>query len=170
MNRRSFGIYFHCLGDLPVDPDRQRVIYSVEPWWYNHAFPLCFPPAEYYLLFLFAPSQHLDGTQVVEQKRNLPAGVRLSPVSHPPRECYYGRVKDFCGCCVVCASGEGEDCSALACGEGLRCERRSQEGPRVECAFVNPTGSFVEATGERTPACADSRQKTEERRWNMWPR
>ncbi|XP_028269889.1 serine protease HTRA1 [Parambassis ranga] len=43
----------------------------------------------------------------------------------PPRACYYGQVKDACGCCVVCAAGEGEVCgerSGLSCGEGLRCD------------------------------------------------
>lgn len=41
----------------------------------------------------------------------------------PPRACYYGQVKDACGCCVVCAAGEGEVCAgSSSCGEGLRCD------------------------------------------------
>uniref|UniRef100_A0A3Q2WYE4 HtrA serine peptidase 4 n=1 Tax=Haplochromis burtoni TaxID=8153 RepID=A0A3Q2WYE4_HAPBU len=45
----------------------------------------------------------------------------------PPHACYYGQVKDACGCCVVCAAGEGEACGKrssghLSCGNGLRCD------------------------------------------------
>ncbi|XP_070760041.1 serine protease HTRA1 [Enoplosus armatus] len=43
----------------------------------------------------------------------------------PPQACYYGHVKDGCGCCVVCAAGEGDACgdrSGLSCGDGLRCD------------------------------------------------
>lgn len=44
-----------------------------------------------------------------------------------PQACYYGQVKDGCGCCVVCAAGEGEVCGernggSLSCGDGLRCD------------------------------------------------
>ncbi|XP_034548114.1 serine protease HTRA1 [Notolabrus celidotus] len=43
-----------------------------------------------------------------------------------PQVCFYGQVKDACGCCVVCAAGEGEVCGSwssggLSCGDGLRC-------------------------------------------------
>ncbi|XP_071338030.1 serine protease HTRA1 isoform X1 [Trachinotus anak] len=40
----------------------------------------------------------------------------------PPRACFHGQVKDGCGCCVVCAAGEGEACGERACGDGLRCD------------------------------------------------
>lgn len=41
--------------------------------------------------------------------------------------CDYGQVKDECGCCVVCAAGEGQVCgdgssTSLPCGDGLRCD------------------------------------------------
>ncbi|XP_044218180.1 serine protease HTRA1 [Thunnus albacares] len=41
-----------------------------------------------------------------------------------PQTCYYGQVRDGCGCCVVCAAGEGEVCGerGLSCGDGLRCD------------------------------------------------
>lgn len=58
----------------------------------------------------------------------------------PPQVCYYGQVKDGCGCCVVCAAGEGELCgessgSGLSCGEGLRCDSVLGElgKPRGSC-------------------------------------
>ncbi|XP_062310488.1 serine protease HTRA1 [Osmerus eperlanus] len=49
----------------------------------------------------------------------------------PPEPCYYGLVKDDCGCCSVCASGEGDLCGEHGnslCGEGLRCDY--EEGNR----------------------------------------
>uniref|UniRef100_A0A3Q3GT57 HtrA serine peptidase 4 n=1 Tax=Labrus bergylta TaxID=56723 RepID=A0A3Q3GT57_9LABR len=44
-----------------------------------------------------------------------------------PQACHYGQVRDACGCCVVCAAGEGDVCGTrsggdLSCGEGLRCD------------------------------------------------
>ncbi|XP_030647322.1 serine protease HTRA1 [Chanos chanos] len=46
---------------------------------------------------------------------------RCPPV---PESCYYGLVKDSCGCCDICASGEGDFCGdrgSPVCGEGLTC-------------------------------------------------
>ncbi|KAM7018853.1 serine protease HTRA1 [Tautogolabrus adspersus] len=44
-----------------------------------------------------------------------------------PQACHYGQVRDACGCCVVCAAGEGDVCGTrsggdLSCGQGLRCD------------------------------------------------
>ncbi|KAJ8263530.1 hypothetical protein COCON_G00159870 [Conger conger] len=42
-----------------------------------------------------------------------------------PESCYYGVVRDHCGCCVICASGEGDICGELGtgiCGEGMVCD------------------------------------------------
>lgn len=39
--------------------------------------------------------------------------------------CYFGVVKDSCGCCAVCAAGEGERCGNRGhgvCGHGMTCE------------------------------------------------
>ncbi|KAJ0019821.1 hypothetical protein NQD34_007390, partial [Periophthalmus magnuspinnatus] len=70
----------------------------------------------------------------------------------PPQVCYYGRVKDFCGCCVVCAAGEGEDCRGLACGEGLRCERRSHERPGVRVCVCESNGAICGSDGRTYPS------------------
>ncbi|KAL2092441.1 hypothetical protein ACEWY4_012239 [Coilia grayii] len=42
-----------------------------------------------------------------------------------PGSCYYGVVKDYCGCCTVCGAGEGDLCEDRGrgvCGDGLTCE------------------------------------------------
>ncbi|XP_051807347.1 serine protease HTRA1 [Acanthochromis polyacanthus] len=58
------------------------------------------------------------------RKRNTcPQVCDVSQCPAPPTSCYYGLVKDSCGCCAVCAAGEGEVCGArLSCGDGLRCD------------------------------------------------
>ncbi|XP_020786689.1 serine protease HTRA1 [Boleophthalmus pectinirostris] len=83
----------------------------------------------------------------------------------PPPVCYYGRVKDFCGCCVVCAAGEGEDCSGLACGEGLRCERRSQERSGVRVCVCESNGVVCGSDGRTYPSMC--RLRAENRRAEM---
>ena len=47
-----------------------------------------------------------------------------------------GTVKDACGCCDVCARGEGESCGGLfynhgKCGNGLNCVRRRPNSVKV---------------------------------------
>lgn len=75
-----------------------------EPRW-PHACVLCSP---------YRPAK---------RKTNLPTGVCHLSVSCPTAR----QVKDACGCCVVCAAGEGEACGKrssghLSCGNGLRCD------------------------------------------------
>ncbi|XP_067133223.1 single insulin-like growth factor-binding domain protein-2 [Centruroides vittatus] len=49
----------------------------------------------------------------------------------PPEDCSFGTVLDGCGCCQVCAKGEGESCGGAwdvegICAEGLICMGRSR--------------------------------------------
>ncbi|TRY54439.1 hypothetical protein DNTS_023708 [Danionella cerebrum] len=68
----------------------------------------------------------------VLQARDLPSRRSSCPdVCEPSRcdtvqFCFFGVVEDSCGCCSVCAMGEGEHCGESGrrvCGVGMRCER-----------------------------------------------
>uniref|UniRef100_A0A3B4XE31 HtrA serine peptidase 4 n=1 Tax=Seriola lalandi dorsalis TaxID=1841481 RepID=A0A3B4XE31_SERLL len=62
---------------------------------------------------------------LLRKRQTCPQVCDASQCRVPPQACYYGQVKDGCGCCVVCAAGEGETCgkrSGLSCGDGLRCD------------------------------------------------
>ncbi|KAG7480761.1 hypothetical protein MATL_G00059710 [Megalops atlanticus] len=61
-----------------------------------------------------------------------------------PQSCYYGAVKDYCGCCVICAAGEGDQCGERGigvCGEGMVCNydpgKRKHRGSCV-CTSTEP--------------------------------
>ncbi|XP_010875203.2 serine protease HTRA1 [Esox lucius] len=62
----------------------------------------------------------------------------------PESRCYYGVVKDSCGCCAVCASGEGDLCGERGlgvCGDGMSCAypagKRGVRGSCV-CTLAEP--------------------------------
>ncbi|XP_041855286.1 serine protease HTRA1 [Melanotaenia boesemani] len=64
---------------------------------------------------------------LLRKRQACPHVCDVSQCPVPPRACYYGQVKDACGCCVVCAAGEGGVCGErggglVSCGDGLRCD------------------------------------------------
>ncbi|XP_038560670.1 serine protease HTRA1 isoform X2 [Micropterus salmoides] len=64
---------------------------------------------------------------LLKNRQTCPQVCDASHCPVPPQVCYYGQVKDRCGCCVVCAAGEGDACgersgAGLPCGDGLRCD------------------------------------------------
>nr|XP_043881392.1 serine protease HTRA1 [Solea senegalensis] len=68
---------------------------------------------------------------VLRRRQSCPQLCDVSRCPLPPHACYYGYAKDACGCCAVCAAGEGDVCGergsggggrGLSCGDGLRCD------------------------------------------------
>lgn len=71
----------------------------------------------------------------------------LSRCPEPPADCWAGQVQDACGCCRVCAAGEGDSCGGRAdasgCGEELKCSVPPAAYPgkrRIKgvCVCANP--------------------------------
>lgn len=95
---------------------------------------------------------------LLRERQTCPQACAASRCPAPPRACYYGQVKDACGCCVVCAPGEGEACGArslggLPCGEGLWCEaaRGTDTGLRSTCVCAS-SGPVCGSDGRTYPS------------------
>ncbi|XP_053727900.1 serine protease HTRA1A [Synchiropus splendidus] len=70
-----------------------------------------------------------------------------------PQSCLYGQVKDSCGCCAVCAAGEGEVCGgaqARPCGDGLQCDTTQGGQGRNQGSCVCVSGDPVCGSDGRT--------------------
>ncbi|XP_035389062.1 serine protease HTRA1A-like [Electrophorus electricus] len=74
-----------------------------------------------------------------------------------PKGCSTGQVLDQCGCCPVCASGEGESCGGVGklgdpvCGEGLECAVTGGVGHSSTVRRRGKNGVCVCRSGE--PVC-----------------
>ncbi|XP_074525889.1 serine protease HTRA1A [Halichoeres trimaculatus] len=80
---------------------------------------------------------------LLRKRHTCPQVCDASQCPVTPQVCYYGQVKDSCGCCVVCAAGEGEQCGGgLSCGDGLRCDSAQGNHGGLSgscvCAFSGP--------------------------------
>uniref|UniRef100_A0A3B4TQQ7 HtrA serine peptidase 4 n=1 Tax=Seriola dumerili TaxID=41447 RepID=A0A3B4TQQ7_SERDU len=93
---------------------------------------------------------------LLRKRQTCPQVCDASQCRVPPQACYYGQVKDGCGCCVVCAAGEGETCgkrSGLSCGDGLRCDSvpGMDGGFRSSCVCVS-SGPVCGSDGRTYPS------------------
>lgn len=81
-----------------------------------------------FVAYLSLLTFHAVHAGTVRKRQPCPQVCDAAHCPEPPRACYYGLAKDACGCCAVCAAGEGEACGerggaigGLTCGDGLRC-------------------------------------------------
>ncbi|XP_007230685.3 serine protease HTRA1A isoform X2 [Astyanax mexicanus] len=82
-----------------------------------------------------------------------------------PRLCTTGQVMDQCGCCPVCASGEGEACGGVGklgdpvCAEGLECSvSGGAVGYTATVRRRGQSGVCVCRSGDREPVCGSDGQ------------
>uniref|UniRef100_A0A672GF72 HtrA serine peptidase 4 n=2 Tax=Salarias fasciatus TaxID=181472 RepID=A0A672GF72_SALFA len=87
------------------------------------------------------------------RRRGCPSACDPSQCPALPHACFYGRARDGCGCCVVCAAGEGEACrgdgGSPPCGDGLRCD--SVQGLPSACVCVT-SGPVCGSDGRTYPS------------------
>uniref|UniRef100_A0A9L0T2V5 Insulin like growth factor binding protein 7 n=1 Tax=Equus caballus TaxID=9796 RepID=A0A9L0T2V5_HORSE len=77
----------------------------------------------------------------------------------PPRGCPLGETRDACGCCPVCARGEGEPCGGGGagrghCAPGMECVKsRKRRKGKAGAAAGGPGVSGVCVCKSRYPVC-----------------
>ncbi|KAK2498987.1 hypothetical protein MC885_018077 [Smutsia gigantea] len=77
----------------------------------------------------------------------------------PPRGCPLGETRDACGCCPVCARGEGEPCGGGGagrghCAPGMECVKsRKRRKGKAGAAAGGPGASGVCVCKSRYPVC-----------------
>lgn len=82
-----------------------------------------------------------------------------------PESCYYGVVKDDCGCCTVCGAGEGDLCGDRGhgvCGDGLTCEHSTGKRKSRGVCVCSTTESVCGSDGRTYPSLC--RLRAENRR------
>ncbi|KAG5280818.1 hypothetical protein AALO_G00064340 [Alosa alosa] len=77
-----------------------------------------------------------------------------------PGSCYYGAVKDYCGCCIVCGAGEGAICGDGGhgiCGNGMTCVNSSGKRKSRGFCVCNNSESVCGSDGRTYPSLCSLR-------------
>ena len=72
-----------------------------------------------------------------------------------PGSCYYGAVKDHCGCCTICSAGEGALCGDRGhgvCGDGMTCEHSPGKRKSRGFCVCSSTDSVCGSDGRTYPS------------------
>ncbi|XP_042344419.1 serine protease HTRA1 [Plectropomus leopardus] len=106
---------------------------------------------------------------LLRKRQSCPQVCDRSHCPAPPQACYYGQLKDGCGCCVVCAAGEGDACgersagSGLPCGDGLLCDSvQGKFGGQQSSCVCTSSGPVCGSDGRTYPSIC--RLRAENRR------